>query len=209
MKVLLIAVGSIIALIVLFIVWRLIATFRATDRRNTLIIEQMTPIIEMLKAGKSPDESELRPYARRTDTRRALYEALKEQGKESLFPGEYMTLEAAAEADMVFWLLHPNELGCVPDAIELMARVRKEHEGMDLEYFVYRYRMIEPHWAARDGWTVGISGPYLKDSPLYTWAPGTFSTFEKYDSKTPEEHVNWLHETMNKKGMYANLCMRT
>jgi hypothetical protein len=209
MKVILIVIGSVIALIAVFIVWRLIATFRATDRRNRLIIEQIAPIVELLKAGKSPAEAELLRYAARSDTRRALYEALEPMGKESLFPSQYMTLEAAAEADMVFWLLHPNELGSVPDSIELMARVKRQHEGMDLEYFVYRFRMLEPHWLAQDGWTVGISGPYLENAALYAWAAGTFSTFEKYDSKTPEEHVDWLHATMNRKGAYANLCVRT
>ncbi len=209
MKVFLIVVGSVIALIVLFIVWRLIATFRATGTRNRLIDEQMAPIVEKLKAGREPNESELLSYAIRPDTRRALHEALVEHDRESLFPKEYMTPEAAAEADMVFWLLHPNELGSVPDSIELTTRVKREREGMDLEYFVYRFRMNEPHWAAKDGWTVGVSGPYLKDAPLYSWAPGTFSTFEKYDEKTPEEHVNRVHEAMEKKGMYTNLCERT
>lgn len=205
MTILLIIVGSVLGLIVLFVVWRLIATVRATGKRDRLIYGHVAPIVDALNAGLTPDEKEIARLAQRKDTRRALYEALKEHGKEAHFPRRYLNVEAAAEADMVYWLLHPNELGSAPDEIELMTRVKRREEGVEIEYFVYRYRMHEPHWAAADGWTVGISGPYLEGSPLYSWAPGTFSTFEKYDSKTPDEHVDWVHDTMMNKGMYRDL----
>jgi hypothetical protein len=205
MKIVLIAVGVVAALAIGFVVWRLIATFQATKRRDRMIFSKVAPLIEQVESGKEPDRAEIARLAEQASTRRALYAALEGLGREDLFPEQYMTKQAAAESDLTYWLLHPNELDSVPDGLELMTTVNREHEGRRLEYLVFRYRMLEPHWAAADGWMVGISGPYLEDSPLYNWAPGTFSTFEKYDSKTPDEHVDWLHETMIKKRAYDKL----
>ena len=208
MKVLLISIGCVIGLVVLFIVWRLIATFQAAIRRDKQVSEEMASIVTILESGKTPSKADINKLAERKHTRRALYEVLDKYGKTALFPERYMTKEAAAEADLVYWLLHPTELGSAPDNIELMTKVNRQYEGTRLEYYVFRYKMNEPHSAAKDGWMVGISGPYFKGSPLYAWAPGTFSTFEKYASKTPDEHVDWLHETMIKKGMYKDLIRK-
>ena len=205
MKVLLIVIGCAIGLVALFVVWRLIATVQATARRDNQVSEKMAAIVEILESGEIPSQSDLLKCAEGKRTRRALYEVLEKYGKEELFPQQYLTREAAAEADLAYWLLHPNELGSAPDFIELMTKVIRQYEGATLEYFVFRYKMNEPHWAAKDGWMVGISGPYTEGSRLYSWAPGTFSTFEQYESKTPDDHVDWLHETMIKKGMYQDL----
>lgn len=205
MKILLIIIGSVIGLVVLFVVWRLISTFQATAHRDNQVSEEIAPIVKTLESGGIPSQSDLLKCAEGRHTRRALYEVLQKYGKGELFPQQYLTQEAAAEADLAYWLLHPNELGSPPDFIELMTKVIRQYEGASLEYFVFRYKMNEPHWAAKDGWMVGISGPYTEGSRLYSWAPGTFSTFEKYESKTPDEHVDWLHEMMIKKGMYQDL----
>jgi hypothetical protein len=205
MKIVLIAVAAVAGLAIAFVVWRLIATFQATKRRDRGLFEQVAPLIEQIKSGKEPDPAEIAKLADRMETRRAVYHALKELHREPLFPEQYLTKQAAAESDLAYWLLHPNELGSVPDGLELMTTVGRQYKGRPLEYYVFRYRMLEPHWSAADGWMVGVSGPYPEGSPLYCWAPGTFSTFEKYDSKTPEEHVDWLHETMIKKRAYEHL----
>ena len=69
----------------------------------------------------------------------------------------------------------------------------------DVHYFVYRFRMHPPHWAAKDGWTAGVAGPHnLKAEPM----PGgrhTFSRFEAYDSCSPEEHVERVRQLTVKK----------
>jgi hypothetical protein len=187
------------------VIWRLIATFLATKRRDRLVYEKVAPVIAQIESGKEPDAAAIAKLAEQSVTRRALHEALKGFDREDLFPKQFLTRQAAAEADLSYWLLHPNELDSEPDALELMATLKREYKDMPLEYYIFRYRMLEPHWAAADGWMVGIAGPYLEDSRLYCWAPGTFSTFEKYDSKTPGEHVDWLHEMMIKKRAYDDL----
>lgn len=60
---------------------------------------------------------------------------------------------------MVNGLIFPTELNAAPDEIELIKTVRvdKPITGA-IEYFVFKFRMHEPHWAAKDGWMVGVSG---------------------------------------------------
>jgi hypothetical protein len=102
-----------------------------------------------------------------------------------------------AEADLVVWLNHPNELGSVPDEMELMASLPVPAAGSEGQrYFLFRYRMRPPHWAAENGWLAGVAGPYAINGPVLSGASGTFSRFEPYDSKSPEEHVRATHQLM-------------
>jgi hypothetical protein len=55
------------------------------------------------------------------------------------------------------------------------------------------YRIKEPHRAAKDAWLAGVAGPYPVDGPVGSGAPGTFSRFESYDSKSSEKHVRTTH----------------
>jgi hypothetical protein len=129
------------------------------------------------------------------ETRKVLFKALESFEKAALFPREYLTWEHMAEADLVVWLNHPNELGAPPSDIELVARVPEPGTtaGRSM-YFVFRFRSVEPHWAAKDGWLAGVAGPYAMDSPIVPHGLGTFSRFERVDSRSPEEHVGLVHE---------------
>ena len=133
------------------------------------------------------------PQARAT--RRVLYDALERHQKMPLFPTKYLTPEAMAEADLVVWLNHPNELGAAPDEMELMATLPAPAPGFENQrYFLFRYKTKPPHWTAKDGWLAGVAGPHPVDVPVVAGAAGTFSRFESYDSKTPEEHVRAAHQ---------------
>ncbi|MCI0624687.1 MAG: hypothetical protein L0387_24085 [Acidobacteria bacterium] len=68
------------------------------------------------------------------------------------------------------------------------------------DYFVFRFRMKAPHWAAKDGWAAGVAGPYMTAGEPCPDAAGTFSQFEAYDSRSPEEHVKFIHELAFGKG---------
>jgi hypothetical protein len=117
-----------------------------------------------------------------------LHDVLTESGKVSLFPKEFLTWETMAEADLVKWLCHPNELGAPPDEMELMAKLPAPGQP-GLHCFVFRYRMQPPHWRASDGWTAGVAGPFdLAQTPV-PHGRGTFSRFEAFDARTPEEHA--------------------
>ena len=148
--------------------------------------------VSLLKHGKGVSADALKAVAASPEMRGSLYEELKKTHKIDLFPRRYLTQEAFAESEMVRWLVYPTELGRVPDEIELMKVVSadtREPDGI-LDYYVFRFRTFKPHWAAKDGWTAGVAGPFLrKDAPSPDAYGGTFSSFERWEAQTPEQHV--------------------
>lgn len=156
-------------------------------------------ISSVLRHGRAVGSADVADVARWPEMRNHLYERLEALGKSSLFPEEFRTQEAFAESHMVEWLVYPTELGRAPDEIELMAvfAVDTETEDGAIEYYVFRFRTHPPHWAADKGWLAGIAGPYLqKDKPSTRSYGCTFSKFEPWDSKTAEEHLDSILETL-------------
>jgi hypothetical protein len=149
-------------------------------------------IVSLLKHGKTVSTDVVNAVAASPEMRGWLYEELKRDHKIDLFPRRYLTQEAFAESEMVRWLVYPTELGRVPDEIELRKVVSADTRRPDgiLDYYVFRFRTFKPHWAAKDGWMAGVAGPFLrKDAPSPNAFGGTFSKFEGWETKTPEQHV--------------------
>jgi hypothetical protein len=186
-------VGGFAALVAAFVIWRLYATIVGGRRAYKARLDTIAPVTEALSAGRQPNEADLQRFARDRKTRQVLHDVLAEVQKLHLFPKEFLTWPALAEANLVGWLCHPNELQVAPDEIELMATLPAPG-APDTHYFLFRYRTHEPHWAAKDGWTAGVAGPYDLTKPPAPYAPGTFSRFEAFDSRTPEEHVRAHHQ---------------
>jgi hypothetical protein len=131
--------------------------------------------------------------ARDSETRRILLQSLAALNRHKLFPQAWLTREALAEADMVRWLVFPTELGQAPDEIELMGRFPFASEEGPTEYFVFRFRTVEPHWAAKSGWMAGVAGPYLPVAEIEpSGAYGCFSHFNAWDLMTAEEHARTI-----------------
>jgi hypothetical protein len=191
----LMVVGGLAVMVAVFVAWRLWATYLGGARVYAELTSRIEPVEQRLAAGREPESSDILRFAQDRATRKVLYDALEHHGRLHLFPEAYATAEALAEADLVLWLCHPNELAAVPDEIELMARVPVPNEpSSNLSYLVFRFRTRPPHWAAKDGWLAGVAGPYPETGPISPGAAGTFSRFEAYDSKTPQEHVQGTHE---------------
>lgn len=158
-------------------------------------------VVSLIRLGKPVEKTHLEDVARHAEMRNWLYSALRELGKDSLFPEKYRTQKALAEADMVNWLVYPTELARVPDEIELMKVVPVDTglAGGIYDYYLFRFRTHEPHWAAKQGWLAGVSGPFLrKDQPTVDALGDTFSRFEKWDSKPPDAHLGDTRELMRK-----------
>lgn len=165
-------------------------------------------IMSLLRQSKDVDSSMIRDVARSAEMRTFLYEEFVKLNRASLFPEEFRTQEAFAESDMVNWLIYPTELGRVPDEIELMKVVSIDTGTVDgfIDYYVFRFRTYPPHWAAKDNWMAGVSGPFIrKDAPSTKSYGETFSLFESWDSKTPEEHVGNIQEIMKRWREYRNV----
>jgi hypothetical protein len=192
LKTVLYVVGGCAGLVAAFIVWRLYATIVGGSRAYKARLDAIAPVTDALSAGRQPNEADLQRFARDRKTRQVLHDVLAESQKLHLFPKEFMTWQALAESNLVGWLDHPNELQVAPDEIELMATLPAPG-APNTHYFLFRYRTHEPHWAAKEGWMAGVAGPYDLTTQPAPYAPGTFSRFEAFDARTPEEHVRAHH----------------
>jgi len=72
-------------------------------------------------------------------------------------------------------------------------RVLRTVDNRECAFLVYRYRMPAGHWAAEDGWLLGLAGPFAKGDPPYEGPAGAFSRCsDKHGVVKPEELVNWF-----------------
>src|SRR5262245_36369873 len=141
MSVFLIGLAGFVALVVAFVVWRVFATIVGGRRAYRALAMRIAPVLEALDGGTEPRREDLVRFAGDRETRRVLHDALSQHEKLALFPREFLRWELMAEADLVGWLCHPNELGCLPDEIELMAQVPAPAGAFaGATYFVFRYR---------------------------------------------------------------------
>ena len=146
--------------------------------------------VSLLRLGQTVEKKYIDEIAADPESRNYLYKTLVEFNKEKLFPPVYSTQAAFAEGVMVEWLLYPTELARKPDEIQLMKVVEVDEGPPDglVEFYLYRFRSNDSTWK-KDGWMTGVAG-YFKKGVLSTEATGyTFSSFEKWESKTPEQHV--------------------
>ena len=96
-------------------------------------------------------------------------------------------------------MMHPNELQDAPEAIELVETLMRSIDGERVEFHVYRYKMPAGHWAAKDGWLLGLAGPMNQKAEPYTQMPGAFSRVGDANGKVkPSELVDW----------YVGMCSR-
>ena len=60
------------------------------------------------------------------------------------------------------------------------------------DYYLFRFERQEPHWAAKDGGLPVSPGPTSRmDQPTTASLGDTFSTFTKWDAKTPENTLGY------------------
>ncbi len=208
MQTVFIIIGTLVALCVAFVVWRYLATVSASRRRDREIMGEITAVLNTIQEGGEPTKEAILSLVQRPETRNHTYGMLVYLRRSDLFPEEYRKAELIAESDLVYWLCHPNELGCPPSEIEMMHKqyIETGVKPPKALYFVFRFRTRGPHWAAKDGWMAGVAGPYKeRNGETSDGAPGTFSTFEPYASKAPEEHVDFVHQLMLRRGGYEQL----
>lgn len=152
-------------------------------------------VVSLLRLGRLVEPVHIRAVAANAEMRWWLWDELGRLGLQSMFPAEFRTMEAFAEADLVRWLAYPTELGCVPDEIGFVQVISAplDEQGTMLDWYTFRFRLAEPHWAARDGWLAGVAGPWLRGSSPGTAALGeAFSRFEPWSRRTAPDHVGDL-----------------
>ena len=198
----LLIVGLLILVIIGFVVYRLQKVKHQNRKLNALRFERVKPLYEKLKDNGVLTAEEVVPFAVNPSTRKLTFLVLRDANKSDLFPPEYLTIVKGAESDLAGWLEFPTELDACPDEIEHIKRVTFDFDGKNnlVHYEVFKYRVDEPHWAAKDGWILGVVGPYFDDSRPYDHAGATFSrTQSTLDKVSPEEEAKWVHEHISMK----------
>lgn len=199
MKILLMVVGGLVLLVVIFMVFMYFRAARGSQLRTANIENRVHAVTYAIRDGKMVESNAIAELARSPETRNILLQNLRDLKREDLFPKEYLNARFIAESDLVFWLMHPNELNAAPDQIELVKEQSRNQDGQEQHYFIFKFRTLGNHWAAKDGWTAGIAGPYPKDSKLEPFPGCVFSRFEKIESRTPEGHLDVVLEMTNRK----------
>lgn len=199
MKIVFTLIGLIVLAIVIFAVYRLITVKRQNSKINAERFDRIKELYEKLESGQELTENEVLPFAKNILTRQTTFELLTDHNKTNLFPKEYNTLIKGAESNLANWLEFPTELDACPDEIQHIKRVTFDFDGQNnfVHYEVFKYRVNEPHWAAKDGWILGVVGPYFDNSKPYDFPQATFSRVSStLDKVTPEEEAKWVHENI-------------
>jgi hypothetical protein len=143
----------------------------------------------LLSAGATVSPETLELVAASPEMRGHLLTELERTGRRALFPARFLTQAALAESDMVRWLAFPTELGQPPDEIELVKVVSRDTPDGPADLYLFKFRTHAPHWAAKDGWMAGVSGPFLRADPPTSAGDGTFSSFEPWGARSEDGHV--------------------
>jgi len=161
--------------------------------------ERISPLYDKLQNAEDIRPEDVLPFAENVMTREATFQLLHDFHKLDLFPPEYLTIVKSAESNLANWLEFPTELAACPDELEHIKRVTIDFDGQNnfVHYEVFKYKVNAPHWAAKDGWLLGVVGPYFDHSKPYDFPHATFSrTGSTVDKVSADEEALWVHENI-------------
>lgn len=169
-----------------FVYWNVWLPAEAQGERDA----RLGPVAEAYAGGRTPAAADVERLAADRTTRADLLDLLAEHAATDLADARWRTEEARAEADMVRWLHFPTELDAWPDEVEPAGRATVG----DARWYVWRFRVREPHWAAEKGWMVGVSGPW----PVVPGATtGTWSELEPYSAEAARRLIAERHVVLH------------
>lgn len=148
-------------------------------------------ICSLIKQGQPVEPALILRVAESDETRYWLYRNLSSMERLDLFPDVYRQQRWIAQSEMTDWLTFPTEFGRPPDEIEWMGVYPIATTDGEAEIHLFRFRLEDEPWQA------GIAGPYLMaEIPTYRSLGATFSRFDEWDERTPEEHVEAILNTV-------------
>lgn len=184
-------IAGVVVAVVAFVWWRYTSVERGARRVRELILKELDPIGERIGAQEEVSEEEVKEYADKNYLRPFLYNALKHFERLDLFPKEYLTNEAQAESILAYWLMHPNELQTCPEIMVLLETVPQVLDNQNTNFYVFKYKMEKGHWAHKDGWLLGLAGPFFEKDIPYSGIPLAFSLCtDKEGCITPKDLVD-------------------
>lgn len=190
-----------IALISLWFFWRLTSVGRGAKKRDEEILKLIDPIGTKINAGEEVPIDDVRSLARIPQVRHFLFHALKRMEKESLIPTDFDSEVKQAEAALAYWIMHPNELETAPEKIEYLRTIEKKLKETNGRFYFFKYLMPEGHWARKDGWLLGFSGPFSGDEKPYEELPPAFSrASDRAEDGDPDSILDCYLDMLKNKG---------
>ncbi|MDN3581423.1 hypothetical protein [Mucilaginibacter flavus] len=202
MNIFFIVIGVIVCALALFVAYRLLKVKAQRKKLDEVKHRRLQPLYDKLMGDKALSLDDVLPFAENMLTRYDVFHLLKEHNKLAIFPIAYYTLVKGAESSLATWLEFPTELDACPDEMEHIKRVTFDFdaEGNQVHYEVFKYRVNAPHWAADNGWMLGVVGPFFDDSEPYDFAHATFSRVDSTVANvSPEDEAKWVHEHISLK----------
>ena len=154
---------------------------------------KMFAALSLLRQLQVVDPEELERIATSHEVRILLWEQLRLQNMESLMPEAWSTPEMLAASELSRWVAHPMELGTPPEEIELMGVFPAATDAGFEDVYLFRFREYPQPWEPGEGWKAGIAGPMSNGEAIGS----SWSRFENWDSRIPEEHFNKLYESVS------------
>ena len=184
-----------------YVAWRWTSVARGRRQRDEKLLAQLDPIGKKVDTGETIAPEEIDALAARPEIRHMLFTVLREMGRADLLPKQYSSTAEQGASALAYWMMHPNELQDAPERIELVETVTETVDGKNADFFVYRFRMPDGHWAGA-GWLLGLAGPMAVGEEPYTSLPAAFSRAGDEEGKIrPRELVAWYVGMLRQKGI--------
>jgi hypothetical protein len=197
---LMIASVAVIALVV-FLLWRYTSVARGARSRDKALLARLDPLAERFQNEEPVTPEEIQILAACPELHTMLYMMLSHYQRLDLFPSAYLSNEAQAEAVLVYWMLHPNELQAAPATIQLEEKLQRELEGKQGDFYVFRYKLPVGHWAGPE-WHLGLAGPFFPEDLPYQGVAGCFSRAGDVPGPVaPAELVDWYINMFRRNGV--------
>jgi hypothetical protein len=188
-------------LIVAFLGWRYTSVARGARQRDEKLMRVLDPIARRLAKKEEVTPEDIANLSRQPQYRPMLYQLLKHYERLDLFPSADLSIAAQGAGVLAYWLMHPNELQDAPAEIELVEEIERDLQGERSKFLVFRYRMPAGHWAERNGWILGLAGPFFENDVPYSGLAGGFSRCgDKAGEVKPSELVDWYIGIVEGKG---------
>jgi hypothetical protein len=161
----------------------------------------VAPVAQRLEQKAAVGAGEIAALAVQPELRVVLYPMLQHFERRDLFPEEYLDEPSQSAARLAYWLMHPNEMDGAPAAVEPVGIVTRSLTRGACRFHVLRFRMLDGYWGAKDGWLLGLVGPFADGDQPYLGPAGAFSRLNDRDGQvTPAQLIDWYLGILKQEG---------
>lgn len=149
---------------------------------------KMFAALSLLRNLKRVDFAEIDAIAASHEIRLLFWKQLESIGMQSIMPTHWSTPAILAASDLSKWASSPFELNAPPEEIECMGSFPVDMQGQIEDMYLFRFREFPKPSEPGEGWFAAVAGPFRDGKSLRS----PWSRFERWDSRTPTEHITKL-----------------